>query len=903
MASKTNTKSTKTIQLLALQVPTQISLPFDLYALTVPDPWKELFNRLQQHKLGKKYVLPPIECLNQVLQLLVDGILFSSRNAFGLKSSARWLYFNTEKIETTNIATVVKAWLHVSFENCNFLTEDDINKINALSGSDLQVEKVQLPAPVWEIKDVNSKIDSLYYDLIPYLLANAVAASPLSLVNPKTNEESEIVKFHEIVSAESGAKEVISWPPMLAVKTKKKKDSEEKETTTHYYSYCLTFALHYSTSGEPYIICDYKIKRWVSWELKYLPSGPTVCIKPTNSTRFAACKLKYMGKEKGIDFESHLARLIQELNFRDKFNAEDVIQTPCKKDELAWGVTYSNTMSPSHNTDVGFFPIDHEIFLQACMERFKGIFGDKFPLVEIYSHCANNKAFKKSVSHYKKVTEFIKSHFAEQTNTPPFYIPPNLKLVLLAQSKEAEDLIPLLARKYKINDVTVQQLGTLGAELSGEKWETECKNRIRQFQSHQELRKILSSDNQAVTLTLIEILPKDNFWKNPEKDPKPCFRPALAMMGSVTDHFVPKDENDDEDSLEIEDLNDKIAQKEAEKEAAINEGKPYKSKSLKSEFAHRVENTLLSGLSMAGAYVYPTFEAEKFPSDVASVGVYLIRYYIGEKTQYLPVAVRMDKEGITAKAYGLNDWLNFPTFQVKMASGAKEFKAIDFNKSKIQSWVFNNLFQETKQPTLFCFDAANLRKCGLIFLQKQFWRNHSLAFERSENTDTGENITFTSISEYPNVRVACIITPNTLEVPIYRVCDEEGELAGHTAGVFYPLSQNAECGYYYLSNQRPESRSGGILQESKLIPMAKTRGEKKGELKKPKPYAQGYNPRGVFLNLTLQEGDCFSDWASFVQCLRLYGLIHYLGATTWPAPLHLAAGLDDYRPIQAIREP
>ncbi|MBD2183387.1 DUF3962 domain-containing protein [Planktothrix sp. FACHB-1355] len=892
MASKSST-----IQLFALQVPTQISLPFDLYALTLPKHWKELFNRLQQHKLGKNYVLPPVECLNQVLQLLVDSILFSSPNAFRLKSSARWLYFNTEKIDTAYIATAVKTWLNVSFKNCNSLTDDDIAKIQAISGSDLQVGKVQLPQPVWDIKDGKLNLDDLYYDLIPYLLASAVAKSPLALINPRTNEEFEKVNFREIVSAESGAKEVISWPPMQAVKTRKKEGSEEKETTTHYYSYCLTFVLHYSTSGEPYIICDYSIKRWVSWEFKYLPSGATVCIKPTKSTRFAACKLKYMGKEKDIDFESNLARLVKELDFRDKFTAKDVIQNPCKKDELAWAVTYSNTMSPSHNTDVGFFPIDHEIFLQACMERFKEIFGDKFPLVEIYSHCANNKALRKSVSHYKKVTEFIKSHFAEQTNTPPFYIAPNLKLVLLAQSKEAEDLIPLLARKYKINDVIVQELGSLGAELPGKKWDIDCKNRIEQFQKNQELRKNISSDNQAVTLTLVEIRPKDHFWKNPAQDPKPCFRPALARMYSVTDHFVPKDENDDEDSLEIEDLTDKIAQKEAAKEAAKNEGKPYKSKSLKSEFAHRVENTLLSGLSMAGAYVYPTFETDKFPSDVASVGVYLIRYYIGEKTQYLPVAVRMDKEGITAKAYGINDWLTFHSFQVKMASGAKEFQAIDFNKSNIQSWVFNNLFQETKQPTLFCFDAANLRTCGLIFLQKQFWQKHSLAF------DTGENITFPSISEYPNVRVASIITPNTLEVPIYRVCDEEGELAGHTAGVFYPSSQNAECGYYYLSNQRPESRSGGILQESKLIPMAKTRGEKKGELKKPKPYAQGYNPRGVFLNLTLQEKDCFSDWASFVQCLRLYGLIHYLGATTWPAPLHLAAGLDDYRPIHAIREP
>jgi hypothetical protein len=85
--------------------------------------------------------------------------------------------------------------------------------------------------------------------------------------------------------------------------------------------------------------------------------------------------------------------------------------------------------------------------------------------------------------------------------------------------------------------------------------------------------------------------------------------------------------------------------------------------------------------------------------------------------------------------------------------------------------------------------------------------------------------------------------------------------------------------------------------------MVKTKGNNAGEAKKPKPQAQGYNPRGVFLNLTLQEGDCFSDWASFVQGLRLYGLIHYLDTTILPAPLHLAAGLDNYRPIQAIREP
>jgi len=260
----------------------------------------------------------------------------------------------------------------------------------------------------------------------------------------------------------------------------------------------------------------------------------------------------------------------------------------------------------------------------------------------------------------------------------------------------------------------------------------------------------------------------------------------------------------------------------------------------------------------------------------------------------------MDTTGVTAKTYRCDKWLDFYLFQLKMASGG--FQAFEFNKKKIQDWVFNNLFQETKQPTIYCFDADNLRYRGLPFLQKKLWRKHLLAFNTDENPK-GEKITFIPTSKYPHVRVACIITPNTTEVPIYRVCDEEGEFEGHTAGVFYPSSKESECGYYYLSNQRPDSRSGGILNESKLVPLTITRGNQIGQLKKPKPHAQGYNPRGVILNLTLQEGDCFSDWGTFVQCLRLYGLIQYLDATIFPAPLHLDAGLDDYRPIQAIREP
>ncbi|MBD2465393.1 DUF3962 domain-containing protein [Oscillatoria sp. FACHB-1407] len=877
----------KHIQLMALTVPNQLILPFNLYALTVPQQWKELFTRLQRHKLGKNYVLPPVESLNPVIQLLFEDILFFQKGAFKLGCSVKWLYCKTDQIPTQRIAEVIKTWLRISFENSDFLTDEDVTQIQAISGDDLRFERVSIPDPIWRIVDGKLEIDNLFYSLFPYLCSSAVASGSFSLINPSTGNVSEEVIFYPSALEGERIDEAISWPPIPVKRPRKRKGSNQQEEVVHYYSYCLKFALHYDAGGFPYLICDAGIRRWVSWRLGYLPSATSVCIKPVGATQFAACKLRYAGKERGIEFENNLIRLLQELKYRDRFAVEDVIASPYKNSELVWATVYNNQMSTSHNVNPGFFPVDIVMFQQACIERFQQILGTEFSLLEPYSRCSNDKSLRQVSSAYSEVEKFVKSHFATVVTAPPFYIPPDLRLVLLAQSQEAKDLIVPLAKKYGITDVEIYDLGVLGAELPGTSWKNECSDRIRKFQ--QSLH--ASSPNQK-TLTLIEILPKEMFWQDSKKDPKPCFRPALAMLGSVTDHFEPKAEDDTEDFLNLETLSTEITRRE-NKAADESEDKFFKAPSLKSNFAHRVENTLLTGLSMAGAYVYPSFAAEDFPTHVASVGVYLIPFYCSERTEYLPVAVCMSESGVTAKAYGCNDWLDFHSFQIQMCTG-KMFQPIKLDKSAIQAWVFNNLFQETKQPTLFCFDVANLHTKGLSFLQKKQWQKHSLAF------DVGRESTHVSLRKYPYVRIASIITPYTSQVPLYRALNKRGELAGHTEGVFYPPSQGDECGHYYLSNQRPDSRSGGILQESKLLPMVKTKGKNVGQPKKPKPHAQGYNPRGIFLNLTLQENDRFSDWASFVQCLRLYGLIHYLDATILPAPLHLAAGLDNYRPIHAL---
>lgn len=160
----------KTIQLFALQVPTQIYLPFELSALTVPDKWKQLFKRLQTIKSGKNYVLPPVRCLNQVLQLLVEGILFSSTKAFS-ENPSNWLYCQSDQIDINYITTIVKTWLQISLENSPAVTQQDLNQIQNLRGSDLIIKAVPLQDPVWSVDNGKLNIDDLYYDLIPYLLA------------------------------------------------------------------------------------------------------------------------------------------------------------------------------------------------------------------------------------------------------------------------------------------------------------------------------------------------------------------------------------------------------------------------------------------------------------------------------------------------------------------------------------------------------------------------------------------------------------------------------------------------------------------------------------------------------------------------------------------------------------
>jgi hypothetical protein len=266
------------IQLFALNVPDRISLPFELYALEVPQHWKELFNRLQQHKLGRSPVLPPIKCLNQYLQLLVEDLLFPNRFAFSPKSNSKWIYAKSDSVDTEYIASIVRAWARISFEDLdtNFLTDRDIQTINAMSGKDLKFKKIALSEEVWKIQNGGLVIDPLYYSLIPYLFSSAIASAPLTLVNPALTEDSIKFDFRESISANSSSSEVISWAPEFIVRGKEKK-------TTHYYSYHATFKLDYHPGGVPYLNCDYGVRRWVNWELGYLSTGVTVYFNPTGS--------------------------------------------------------------------------------------------------------------------------------------------------------------------------------------------------------------------------------------------------------------------------------------------------------------------------------------------------------------------------------------------------------------------------------------------------------------------------------------------------------------------------------------------------------------------------------------------------------------------------------------------
>jgi hypothetical protein len=848
------------IQLFALNIPTQLTLPFELYALEVPPHWKELFTRLQEIKLERKPVLPPIECLNHYLQILVEDLIFPSSNAFK-RYQNKWFYSKSDLVDLDYVARVVRTWAQVSFKDLECLTDKDIQAIQAISGRDLQFHKVNLPAQVWKIEDGRGIIEPLYYRLIPYLFSSAIASAPLTLVNPASSIDRRTFAFRESISPDDGRSEVISWNPELIVAGKQKE--------THYHSYHARFNLHYHPDGTPYLICEYGVSRWVNWKLGYLPTDVTVYLSPTGSKRFAPASIGYIDKKRGVDFKGNLGNLITELNYQDKFKIQDLIELPHRNniDNLEWMTVYNTRMSKSHHAGGGLFPKDIASFHRACLDRIQESFGTGISETEIYSRCDDNKAFKAALSQQKEIKDFIESDLAIESDCTVLNIPNNLQLVLMAQTPETQALVEKLAAKYGIKNVITISLGKLGMDLSGESKSADYRKRIGEFKESQELKDaLLRSIPRSKKLAFLEILPKDNFWGNDaKKDPKPCFRPALAELDCVTKCFVPEKPKKEKTS------------------EPDSEEKPSKD-----EFTRRVENSLLRGLVMTGAYIHPEFkvDVDKFPPNVACVGIYAIS--CGNKN--FPVAVRIDRDGIMAKGYG-SEWMDIYDFQIKMAR--KEiFNPIEFkNKSKMQNWVFNNLFEETKEATIYCFDAQNLRTKGLLFLQKQHWRQDSLAFHIDDCPTR-----FIPLSEYPHVRIAAILTPESSEVPIYRACDESGNLEGNTKGVFHSSAQDAECGYYYLSNQKPSNRTDPILQKSKFFSTT----TKAGKSMKPNLSAQGYNPTGITLTLALQQEDVASDWASFIQCQRLYGLTHHFDATNYPAPLHLAEDLRDYLPIQEI---
>lgn len=846
------------IQLFALNIPTQLTLPFELYALEVPQHWKELFTRLQEIKLERKPVLPPIECLNHYLQILIEDLIFPSPNAFK-RSQNKWFYSKSDLVDLDYIARVVRTWAQVSFKGLECLKDTEIEAIQAISGQDLQFQKVNLPAHVWKIEDGRGTIEPLYYRLIPYLFSSAIASAPLTLVNPASSTDRRTFAFRESISPDDGKSEVISWNPELIVAGKQKE--------THYHSYHARFNLHYHPDGTPYLTCEYGVSSWVSWKLGYLPTDVTVYLSPTSSKRFAPASIGYVNKSRGIDFKGNLSNLITELNYRDKFKIQDLIESPYINniDNLEWITAYNTRMSKSHHAGGGLFPKDIASLHQACLDRIQSSFSTGITEIEAYSRCDNTNALKPSLSQHNKIKNFIELDLAIEPDYIPFNIPDNLQLVLMAQTQVTQVLVEKLAAKYGIKNIITISLGKLGTELSGANLTSDYKDRIREFKESPELKDALSTSLSASKkLAFLEILPKTDFWGNDaKKDPKPCFRPALAELGCVAKCFEPEKPKQEKTSESTS-----------------------KQKPSKDEFTRRVENSLLRGLVMAGAYIYPEFNADRFPADVACVGVYAIP--CGNK--FFPVAVRIDRNGIMARGYG-SEWMNIYDFQIKMARN-EIFNPIELkHKSKLQNWVFNNLFKETQAPTIYCFDAQNLRTKGLSFLQKQHWRQDSLAFHANDCPTQ-----FIPLSDYPHVRIAAILTPESSEVPIYRACDESGNLEGNTKGVFHSSAQDVECGYYYLSNQKPSNRTDPILQKSKFFSTS----TKAGKLMKPNLSAQGYNPTGIMLTLTLQEDDVASDWASFIQCQRLYGLTHHFDAINYPAPLHLAEDLRDYRPIQEI---
>lgn len=642
-----------------------------IYLLDIPTVWRG-FIRQFYNGVKLPFATKP---LGKKLQSIFPQIV-SVNNQFYLDENRPWL-IATQPVPVGMILLLAKGWMNQIATRQGVAAPDDLD----MSTMDWRSESVD---------SILHRDSRLKYELLPALVAHQFCLSPKQLHLEKRDEPVELT-FSQVYATQRA--ECMSEP--IA-------------TRSGTFSYVVRFRLQYR-AGEPerlLLMVSAGIRRFITkpQETKYLKGG-------INSTLLISMDNPLL-KDKGMALRSYAS-----LSFRREGGIEPYTRWSEGLDELFSDVLWGNSLSTE---DILTNPVKYH--------------SGNSPNIWIVH---NNRVFNQSpyieagISIQEKMGfyEMVRGNLSDWRSLTPLPFVPKPKRE--GTGRRGKDLIPpvycghdkdfvlevwgsdslyqwvveaLKAKKYKGKLLAEQVDGDvfrLNSSSRNRITVVKCDRKdyvdgldrgaLKDLADEHRTNKILRSiehvkGNQAITCSLIEILPKDEWKKLGEgTDPKQAVRKGFQLTGRITQFVYPEN---------------------GAKKSKRKKDKP------ESNYIHKVFNCILDLLGDTGVIDY------KAHLDVNEQRP-IIAYDLvsGDKGTYA-ILTKFEDGILMVKSRGLEEWVPLSEAVLQTDQFDPLPKAPDAQKKEIARWFGEQLRVERmigKKPVVLV--EAELRYKGLDGIQ------------------------------------------------------------------------------------------------------------------------------------------------------------------------------------------
>ncbi|MFD2171021.1 pPIWI_RE module domain-containing protein [Tumebacillus lipolyticus] len=699
-----------------------------IYQLYIPEAWKTWVLQLRKGSQGNDYTLKKrIKPLGEKLKGIFPDLVMVD-NEFYKDTKKPWL-LAVRPISISTLILLVKAWFLKTASEVGIPVPDDVQS------SELEWKTITISQACKEAND-------LYFNLLPSLVAHRFCQSEKTL-QLKEEDEPLILRFSKVFAT----REVDCM-------------SQPISTKRGQFSYVVRFRLK-TRGGEPnryMLLITFGVRRIIT--------------KPVNTQKLKGkihCTLLVSIDNPYTEMSQENVRSFASLSYRRQGNQAPYTRWREGLDELFFDLLWDQPFTPEE------ILTNPERFGEGCNPRVMVIHNQQV----FRSHLIGSGV---SIGEKRQFFEILVEELAQWTPLAPIAFIPKPKSVF-EKNKDKGNLLPMLVphakdfileiwgpdalydqvinvlrdKKYKLNAIVEEEDETVFRLVSRTGNRMTLMKRERQgyvdaleavhgkeAYTHRvniierTLEDVMSTEQ--VTLSLIEILPKENWEKMWEgADPKLAIREGFRRTGRLTQFIYPKGYVEDGDEGQ--------------------KGSNYK---------HKVFNAILDLLSDAGVVEFkPLFEMGEVPPIVSFD---LIHVDHGD----FPVLTKLHQGKLFVRGDGMEEWL--PLHQAILNSHMlKPAPYLKKDQSWLTRWLDEQLRREKLNTEAFILlIGAHLRTKGISALT-----NGRVSKEQNPPIASW-------IQEDPDIKVIRINT--TDELPAYGFIPlslSTGVYSDGTSGIYY----------------------------------------------------------------------------------------------------------------------